>query len=348
MLISLVPHLSYAASHQIIIDHSNDPNQKTHAYAAKLFWNKRDQIWQKKIVVYGNHADPEKNHAVYHYLKKLKVPQKAGTQDLYYKRFYKEGNCIHKTPLASWKPWVINFDKNTLGAYKPAAFRENWNCPDWGMGLNLLSIVSGQQAYSGKGLRLRYPKGVSGCLNSKQCINWKPKLDQEFTTLYYGYRFKFAKNFPFVKGGKLPGIGGGTANSNAKIPNGRDGWSVRIMWQQDGRLAQYVYHPDQQSHFGDLIPLDMPILTLGKWHTIQTRVTLNQAGKKNGVIKTWLDGKVVLNRYNMRFRFGNNLKINRLLFASFYGGHGAKWAPPHDTYAFIDDVRLSPRPIFYK
>lgn len=349
VLITLSINLSHAIDHTaVLIDHSNDPNQKTHAYAAKLFWNKRDQRWQRKIVVYGKHPDPHKGHAVWLYVKSLKIPNRAGTNDLYYKRFYRKGNCVKKTPLAVSKPWSINFDRNHLGAYQAAEFRENWNCPEWGMGLNLVSIVNGSHAYRGKALRIRYPKGVSGCTNGKQCVNWKPTLDRQFTTLYYGYRFKFPRNFSFVRGGKLPGIGGGVSNTNGKIPNGKDGWSVRMMWQKDGSLIQYVYHPDQPSRFGDLMPFDMLALSLGQWHTVQTRVTLNQAGRRNGLIKTWLDGKVVLNRRRLRFRTGNDLKIDRLLFASFYGGQGAQWAPSYDNALFIDDVRLSPHPIFYK
>lgn len=331
----------------IIIQRSNDPNQKTHAYAAKLFWNKRDQIWQRKIVVYGNNPNPTKNHAVWLYVSKLKIPKTAGTKDLYYKRFYRTGNCINKTPLAIGKQWSVNFDQDSLGRYQAAEFRTNWNCPQWGMGLNLLSVVNGRQAFQGKALRINYLKGISGCSKNDQCVNWKPKLDKEFTTLYYGYRFKFPVGFPFVKGGKLPGIGGGTSNTNGQKPTGNDGWSVRMMWQKDGRLVQYIYHPDQPRRFGDFIPFDMQPLTLGKWHTLQTRVTLNQAGKKNGLIKTWLDGKVVLELRNMRFRKGNDLKIDRLLFALFYGGNGPQWAPPYNSYSYIDDFRMSPYPVFY-
>lgn len=356
LILSLILSLSFllvgvinaANIDEVIIQHSNDPNQKTHAYAAKLFWNKRDHIWQRKIVVYGNNPDPSEQHAAWIYVKKLKIPKAAGTKDLYYKRFYKTGNCINKTPLAVGKLWSINFDQNTLGKYQAPEFRENWDCPDWGMGLNLLSIVNGKQAFQGKALRINYLKGVSGCTKNNQCVNWKPKFDGEFTTLYYGYRFKFPIGFPFVKGGKLPGIGGGTSNTNGHKPTGNDGWSVRMMWQKDGSLVQYIYHPDQPRRFGDFIPFDMQPLTLGKWHTLQTRVTLNQAGKKNGIIRTWLDGKIVLDLRNMRFRNGKNLKIDRFLFALFYGGQGREWAPPYNSYSYIDDVRVAPYPVFYK
>jgi hypothetical protein len=349
-MLAFVPSLSFAVSDdEVVIQHSNDANQKTHAYAGKLFWNQRDKIWQRKIVVYRNAPEPAKNHPVWLYVKKLKIPQHAGTKDLYYKRFHAQGNCTGKTPLVTGKQaWHINFDNNSLGRYKPVEFRRSWHCPEWSMGLDQLTIVGGTQAYQGKALRIHYPKGASGCSKGKPCVNWRVGLDNQFTKLYYGYRFKFPKGFPFVEGGKLPGIGGAQSNTNGQVPTGKDGWSVRMMWEKDGTLIQYVYHPDQPSKYGDIMHFDMQPLELGKWHTIQTMVQLNQAGKKNGAIQTWLNGKRVFERYGMRFRNNNDLKIDRLLFASFYGGSGARWAPKRDSYAFIDDVRISPYPVFYK
>lgn len=349
VLIIFLVQLADAKTDDIEIQHSNDPNQKTHPYAGKLYWNARDRVWQRKIVVYKKAPAPPKNHPIWSYVRKMKTPKHYGTtgKDLYYKRFYATGNCADKTPLAQGKAWHIDFNRNTLGAYKASEARTDWNCPQWMMGTNLLNIVGGDQAYQGKALRLHYLKGVGRCVNAKHCINWKPPLDKHFTRLYYGYRLKFSHGFPFVNGGKLPGIGGGSSNTNGKIPTGYDGWSVRMMWEKTGKLIQYVYHPDQPSRFGDIMPLNMPPITRGKWYTIQTMVQLNQAGKKNGVIKTWVNGKVVLNRPNMYFRKGDNLKIDRLLFSSFYGGNGPKWAPKRDSYAFIDDVRLSPVAVFY-
>ncbi len=43
----------------------------------------------------------------------------------------------------------------------------------------------------------------------------------------------------------------------------------------------------------------------------------------------------------------DRLEIDRLLFASFFGGSGPYWAPQKDEYAFIDDVRISTKPVFY-
>jgi hypothetical protein len=345
----LVSQAINADTEKIEIQHSNDPNQKTHSYAGKLYWNARDRVWQKKIIVYKKAPPPPKTHPVWTYVRQIKIPKHYGIKgkDLHYKRFYTTGNCAKKTPLAKNKPWHIDFNRDTLGAYKAGEAREDWGCPQWMMGVNLLTVVGSPQAYQGKALRLQYLKGIGRCVNGQRCINWKTKLDKPFDRLYFGYRFKFANGFPFVKGGKLPGIGGGTSNTNGKIPTGYDGWSVRMMWGKQGELVQYVYHPNQPSQFGDIMPLAIPPINRGKWYTVQTLVQLNQAGKKNGLIRTWINGKVVLNRANMYFRKGNNLKIDRLLFASFYGGNGPQWAPKQNSYSFIDDVRLSPNPVFY-
>ncbi len=341
----------FAEPVDIQVQRYKDTTQKKYAYAGKLYWDQRRRKWQKKIVVYNGAPFPAKTHPVWEYVLNLKTPRYYGVtgKDEKYKNFYLEANCIGSTPLADDQQWVINFDHTSTGRYSDAAFRKDWHCPDWQMGKNLVNVVDGKGAYYGKGLRIHYPRGISGCYSPKHCVNWKPELGKRFKKLYYGYRFKFPQGFRFVKGGKLPGIGGGDSNTNGAIPNGADGWSVRMMWDKEGKLVQYVYHPDQPGKYGDVMPLAMqqPV-TLGRWHTVQTMVLLNQPGEKNGVIKTWLDGKLVLDRQGMRFRNVDRLEIDRLLFASFYGGSGPYWAPRQDQYAFIDDVRLSPRPVFYK
>lgn len=342
--------LAFADSEDIQVQRYRDPTHKTFAYAGKLYWDQRSRKWQKKIVVYNNHPIPAKTHPVWRYVRSLAIPKHYGIsgKDEKYKTFYRSANCTNKTPLSEGKPWFINFDRIDKGHYTDAEFRKDWNCPDWQMGRNLINVVDGRGAYRGKGLQIHYPRGIAGCHSPKHCVNWKPDLGKKFKKLYYGYRFKFPPGFRFVKGGKLPGVGGGNSNTNGNIPNGADGWSVRMMWDKDGKLVQYVYHPDQPSKYGDAMVFDMDRpLELGKWHTVQTMVLLNKPGQKNGAIKTWLNGKLVLNKQGMRFRNVDRLEIDRLLFASFFGGSGPYWAPRKDEYAFIDDVRISQQPVFY-
>jgi len=246
------------------------------------------------------------------------------------------------TPLSLGRAWFINFDDHPKGRYSAQQLDADWFKPVWVMGRKLIRIVGKPEAYSGKALELRYPKGKSGCFSRSDCILWLVDLGVKTDSLYYGFRFKLDKDFDYVKGGKLPGVAGGKGNTGGRIPNGRDGWSVRMMWNDAGRPVQYVYHPDQPEKWGDALFWDYPgAIKRGVWHTVQTWVKLNTPGRHDGVIKTWLNGKRVLKQQNMRFRDIPGLQINRFQFVSFFGGHGPDWAPQTDQTAWIDDVRFS-------
>lgn len=330
---------------EISFFHVNNPAQKF-AYAGKLHWNHRTKHWDRIIVVYNNAPDPDKTHPVWKYVNHLKTPSASEKHqyNLHYKVFHLKANCTSPSPLAKNKIWRINFDKHPLGAYDKAKLREDWHCPKWSMGNNLVSIVDKQKAFRGHALQIHYPKNTFGCRDNKKCVNWKPKLDTQFNQLYYAYKIKFAPGFDFVKGGKLPGIAGGTANTGGKKPTGYDGWSVRLMWRPQGKLVQYVYHPDQLRPFGDSFEWNMPPIETGKWHTIKTRVRLNRPKKHDGLIQSWFDGKLVLDRRDIRFRDNNKLQIDRYMFASFFGGSDSSWAPKRDQWLYLDEFIISAKP----
>jgi hypothetical protein len=311
-------------------------------FAAKLQWNPHTKQWDKVLVLYNGHKRPSQQHPIWTYFSDMQIPtrqaNKAG-ENLHYKAFHAYNYCTGTTALNQGKPLVINFDRNQLGVYQTEDLAKDWNCPTWKMGQSQISVVTGDKAYQRQGLQLRFPKGVSGC--KTQCINWKPSLSGKFEQLYYSYWLKFPENFDFVLGGKLPGIGSEKPNTGGNKPNGHDGWSVRAMWNKQGQLGQYVYHMDQKRAFGEFMQWDMSPITKGKWHSIQTWVKLNTPQQKNGIIQTRVDGKVVLNKMDIRFRMKAGLEIERFLFSSFFGGQGATWAPKKDEFLYLDNVTIS-------
>ena len=319
-----------------------NPAQKF-AYAGKLHWNNRNKQWDRAIVAYNNAPQADKKHPVWQYVSQLKAPAPTEKHqyNLHYKVFHLTANCTAPTPLAKGRVWRINFDKHPLGPYTDATVRADWNCPKWAMGNNLVSVVDKKKAFRGRALRIHYPKYAFGCKNNKKCVNWKPKIGGEFNELYYSYKIKFAQGFDFVKGGELPGVPGGTANTSGKKPNGNDGWSVRMMWDREGKLVQYVYHPAQKRSFGDAFDWSMTPLKTGKWHMIKTRVRLNTPGKRDGLIQSWLNGRLVLDKRNMHFRNNKKLQIDRFMFASFFGGSDPTWATRRDQYIYLDEFILS-------
>lgn len=213
-----------------------------------------------------------------------------------------------------------------------------------------LSFVTGPTALRGRSARVRYPKGAIGGDSACQYLCSFPKMGlAPREECYVRYYVRFDPGFDFVKGGKLPGLVGGQANTGGHIPNGRDGWSARLMWRSGGRVVQYLYHPDQKGVWGD--DLDWATdgepcrFVPGTWHCVETCVRMNTPGKHDGVLRSWFDGALALETATIRFRDVPELQIDGFYFSTFFGGGDLSWAPPEDQYAQFDDFVLAGGPI---
>lgn len=208
-----------------------------------------------------------------------------------------------------------------------------------------LSFVTGKTAFGGKSARVRYPKGMIGGDSACQYLCSFEKMGlAPRDECYVRYYLRFDPGFDFVKGGKLPGLVGGNANTGGHVPNGRDGWSARLMWRPGGKVVQYVYHPDQKGVWGD--DLDwmkdgVPCrFKPGVWHCVESYVRLNTPGKRDGIIRSWLDGDEVLDVDTLRFRDVSELRIDGFYFSTFFGGGDLSWAPTEDQFVQFDDFVL--------
>jgi len=233
----------------------------------------------------------------------------------------------------------------------------NWQ-PPWGIqwgptpagnfSITTVNVFKGNYA-----ARVKYPQGLestSGSGSQYQCIlaNMTPISIPAAEAMYIRYYVRFDPNFDFVLGGKLPGLCGAGCNTGGGIPTGRDGWSARIMWRENGKIVQYMYYMDQASYYGDDFPWNEGVggqryLIPGQWHCLETYIQMNTPGVKNGIVRSWFDGQLSLNRTNIRFRDTgyDNIKIDKLYFSTFFGGAGSQWAPKKDEYANFDNFVLS-------
>jgi hypothetical protein len=236
-------------------------------------------------------------------------------------------------------PYSNTFDDDPTGGYTLSLLNNDWNSPPWENGVSegRVSIVSDQNAYSGKSMRVFYPEGWN---TAGQGAQWILDFDESYNELYVSYRVKFSDNFDFVKGGKLPGFTGGTANTGSNKPDGTDGWSTRVTWREDGAITMYVYHPDQQTEFGEHFSWTHTFVP-GVWHTIEARILMNTPGQYDGIIQAWLDGIQSLNVTNMRFRDVSSFAVDSLRFSTFFGGGNSTYAPTKDEFIYFDDFVIS-------
>lgn len=154
------------------------------------------------------------------------------------------------------------------------------------------------------------------------------------------YQIRFAPDFDFVRGGKLPGLYGGVGNSGGDIPNGRDGFSTRYMWLSGGLGQIYAYLPTSVQ-YGTSIGAGQFSFVRGVWNKIRQEISLNNPGKSDGRIRVWLNGSKVVDEKNIRFRDILELGIDGIFFDTFFGGNDDSWRSRQDTYADFADFSVT-------
>lgn len=250
--------------------------------------------------------------------------------------------------------YTNDFEDDPVGTYSTSTLAADWNSPSWNDGVDegRVSIRNDANAYGNKSLVVKYNQG--GTTDSKS--QWKLYFGGSHEEMFLTYRIRFDDNFDFVRGGKLPGLAGGAANTGGNKPNGTDGWSARMMWRTDGsggsplnpdmaNPVQYLYHPDQPTDFGHDQKYDdsgqWKRFESDQWYHLQHRVVMNTPGQHDGILQAWMDGEMVLDVQNIRYRDTSSLQIDQMYFSTFFGGSSSIWEASKDEYVYYDDFVIS-------
>ncbi|QDS99952.1 hypothetical protein HG15A2_32860 [Adhaeretor mobilis] len=250
-----------------------------------------------------------------------------------------------------------DFEDDPVGIYTVGNLEDDWNGTTSNNGVDegRVAITDDANAYGTKSLVVKYPQGESN--NGKS--QWKVPLGTDYEELFVSYRIRFDDNFNFVRGGKLPGFSGGADNTGGNKPTGFDGWSARMMWRTNGsggspqgdttvaKIVQYAYHPDQPTEFGEDLRWDdntagqWQEFESDQWYHLQHRVVMNTPTQHDGIVQAWLDGEMVLDRQDIRWRDTTAFGIDNFYFSTFFGGSSTIWEASKDEFVYYDDFIIS-------
>lgn len=232
---------------------------------------------------------------------------------------------------------------------------DHYNWPDFGMSLGTATLKGRDRIKkSQQGLRVRYPKDAFGVDFSG--AQWRSRFTKPVDRVLYSYEVRFSDEFDFKKGGKLPGVVGGSkkGSPNSTVTGGYradgfNGFSVRNMWRADGRLVQYVYHVNARNDYGDdfqwLDTQGKPVyLQRGRWYGLKTCLSLNEVSQSNGEIHSWLDGVKVLSQKGLEFRKVKSIAIDSFFFSTFLGGDDFSWGPLIEGSAEFKNLKIELSP----
>lgn len=258
------------------------------------------------------------------------------------------------------------------GIYTEDNLDFDWFVPEFEDGVReeRVAITTGLNAYRERGssLAVLYPflldqpdpedNGVGPKVGGAQ---WPLELPGSYDQVRASYRVKFAEGFDFVRGGKLPGLAGGTAPTGSDRSKIDKGWTARFMWRNfdnpngepryTANLIQYLKHPTsgfdgRGKQEDEIVAYDggEPIvIESGRWYRITQLVKMNTPGRDNGRIKVWVDGDRVLDIRDLEFRTNEQLGIDAFYFSTFFGGGDATWAPSKDEVIYFDDFEITVR-----
>lgn len=222
---------------------------------------------------------------------------------------------------------------------------------DRSFGLSRAVILPSRDSGLGQILRVRYPARSASPTVSRNFDRpeggaqlYLPLRSGPTDALHLRYYVRFPRGFDFVRGGKLPGLYGGTVTSGRRIPDGDDGLSTRYMWRANGAGEVYAYLPTSVEH-GTSLGRGAWHWPTGRWVCVEQAVRLNTPHRNDGTVDVSLDGRSVLHADGLEFRTTKRLGIRGIFFSTFFGGSDTSWATPRAQYIDFAAFAVSARPV---
>ncbi len=234
---------------------------------------------------------------------------------------------------------IITFKDHKLGLYDLDTFVKDWGSePRRSIEEKRCRIV---KKNGKKVLEITIPKGTV----SDGGAFWRLNFPRDFTDATFEYDIMFGNNFNFVRGGKLPGLGGGKSKGyGATAEEYQEGFSARLMWRvlnfhdkhlikdpYKAYLVQYVYYPERhksKKYGEDIVYKNKSgkiFVKPNKWYNIKMRIKLSENPRKKDTLLAWVNGKKALSK-KLNFRLKKSYGINQVMFSLFFGGSGPSWA----------------------
>jgi hypothetical protein len=120
---------------------------------------------------------------------------------------------------------------------------------------------------------------------------WRPSemLQAEPRAACLSYRLFLPENMQFSSGGTLPGLLLGARFDPHGEPIVGEGAAGRLSWNREGLMYISLQYATRDGWKNPLAFTAKKPWPLGRWIDVEQEIILNDVGKKNGVVRLWVD-----------------------------------------------------------
>ncbi len=218
--------------------------------------------------------------------------------------------------------------------------------------IQLVSSGPGFEQLNGSALKVTVPAGENTGMGV--AFKFEEQVGAEPEEVFFRYYIRIDESWDPSYGGKFPGISGtyGVAGWGGRPADGTNGWSARGLYQptvvgNENPLAgtvpvgHYVYHADQATQWGDNVLWQdayLGYLEKDRWYSVEQHLVLNTPGASDGILETWIDGRLAYRQSDWHWRDTSALKIEQIWLNVYHGGTAV---PDQDISLYIDNVIIA-------
>jgi hypothetical protein len=182
---------------------------------------------------------------------------------------------------------------------------------DWGL-IENARVIEARSGSAKQAIEVRFTpaKASATPADGKRGMgfSWMPRSAGKPDAACLTYSVFLSKDFDFAKGGRLPGFVAGARDQDVTA----GAVSSRIAWRESGGLelrAQIADWLESRRVTGDRIYM----LPRGQWVALEQEIVLNTPGAKDGILRVWADGALVLEKKDLAIREKAQTQITGVL-----------------------------------
>ena len=167
---------------------------------------------------------------------------------------------------------------------------------------------------------------------------WQPGgLPRTVSAACLSYHVFVMKDFDFGTGGVLPGL---TARDGGSVVNSSYGLDTSVIWRDGGYVESMVTRLSEGAPKTELLQGDRVQLPRERWVRIDHEMILNTPKTANGVIRTWIDNKLVVETIGARLRDGLTVVQTGVAAKTYFGGDGIGGAAPKEQSLWMTPFQM--------